>query len=997
MKIRFLITLVVLFLFSSISFAKQNKAAVESPLLLATQQQLTIEKNRHALLANKVQNIRSNAQKSLTSPVDKQTLQHVDLAVSLAQADLDSVSLTLSSAKQSVILTQTNIDSLTDQIENINTVSTNPLSQRPILEAQLKNQQMLLGLQKERVATLQQTENLADQALQATKEWAAQAKIKYQTVQQQQRQQDLDALAVNLNAEQKKWLAQVGELSAQLQKLRAEHLVGTPAYTALERQIFAAEERSNIAQIELDLARFHNRLQDLEGSSAKALPLSILTNITHQLDTFIEQLKNTKNILHDKIDLLTARSNIIKKAVSANSLVAEVANENLQNFSALQTSYQKQLDDVQQLLQQAVIYQQNLNQQLSQQLSMRQELPGFNLQEWTTLKDKLIQIPVLTWRLLHSLQISLAGSMAKISLAQWLLLFCAVGFVIALATKLKNYLLGLIQQKEKRKSDSFTSNSLLLGLKLFYKYFAVFAALIIFIGILIFFNIPFELYNWIVQLILVLLAFKILSDLARQFFLEGVTHKEGRDVKLYHRLKWALRIGALLTLLTVLVHKLPLPYDVQDLFGRLFMLFLLVVALVLLWGWEVVPTLLEPYLARKKPYIRQIVRSLSLLIPLSILLNSIIGLIGYVELAWDIAAYQGLLLIVITGYLLARGILAEIMHFLSEQVIQRTKNGWVWSEAILKPLHSVLNIFLLLEAIIILFKLYGWGSHSVVVTKMVEMLTVPLFTLTGSVITPLSIIVLLVVIITLIWAARWSREFAYRWLFVRTKDVGLRNSLAIFTQYTIVVLGILFALRVIGINVTALTVIASAFAFGIGLGLRDLANNFVSGILLLIERPVRVGDYITAGEIEGTVMHIGARSITVTTDDHKDLLLPNAEVFSKSFINWTHRNSIVRTVFSIRVSPVDDPHRVKEIILDVLKSSTRILSDPAPDVFLKKMEDVLLDFQVQYFVDLSKISSRISVLSAMLFAIWDRFKQEGIHPPDYPHEISIRGELKPPR
>lgn len=99
---------------------------------------------------------------------------------------------------------------------------------------------------------------------------------------------------------------------------------------------------------------------------------------------------------------------------------------------------------------------------------------------------------------------------------------------------------------------------------------------------------------------------------------------------------------------------------------------------------------------------------------------------------------------------------------------------------------------------------------------------------------------------------------------------------------------------------------------GVGLGLRDLFNNFFTGIFLLLERPVKVGDWVTVGNYDGQVSHIGARSITVTTDDRQELLVPNADIFSKNFINWTHRDSVVRALVTIRTNRKDNPQRIKD-------------------------------------------------------------------------------------
>ena len=132
------------------------------------------------------------------------------------------------------------------------------------------------------------------------------------------------------------------------------------------------------------------------------------------------------------------------------------------------------------------------------------------------------------------------------------------------------------------------------------------------------------------------------------------------------------------------------------------------------------------------------------------------------------------------------------------------------------------------------------------------------------------------------WTAKWTREFIYRLLSSHTKDMGIRNTIAILSQYSVIILGTFFCLRVLGINLQALAIVASVLAFGVGLGLRDLVNNFACGFLILLERPLRVGDIVNINETEGEVIHIGSRAVTIRTSDNMELLVPNAEIFNKS-------------------------------------------------------------------------------------------------------------------
>lgn len=984
--LKYSFVLILNLLFATVCLAKNPP---NYSLLATAKQQLTAEKNRNAFLEHKL-----NVLKQQPVLIDAGMVQRANLALSLAKADLEGIKLTLTAAQQTVVLTQDNITSLKN-LSQTATLSNSSFQQETELQVQIQHQQDLLGLQQDRVTVLQKSQDMAEQTLTMTQDLLAQLQTSFQLQQQQQRQQELDKLASQLQTSQQQWLARLNQLNKQMQQVSQGSGASSTAYTQLEVQIFEAEERSNLSQIQLDLARLHNLFLDLSDTSASTVSISVLSNIDDQINTLTTQLSNTENLLQDKINLLQKRIKIITDGIKSQSLTADDVQDSLGLLGSLQISYQKQLADTTILDKQVAVYQTKLNQQLTRQLSSRQGLPGFNLHDWLFLGNKLIQIPSVMLQALINLAKTSVLSIANISLWQWIVWPMLLTGWILIGIKSHHYLTKAISHVEKRAQNIFATSMFLGSLKLLESHLSGIILLGAFLGASLLLNLSNALFVWLFELGLVVLTVNILTHAARLGLLETTIDKEGRDVKLYHLLKWTFGIGGVLTAINIVVHQLPVSYEVQDLFGRFFMLFLLAVGIMLVRSWNVVPTLLEPYLTDKKPYIHQIVRWLSLLVPLSILLNSLVGLIGYVELAWNIAAYQGLFLIVLTGYLLIRGLLGELMKLFSEQIIRHTRNGWLWSEALLKPAHQVLKILLLVESFVVLFDLYGWGSHSFVVTKLSEILNFHIITIAGSIISPISLIELLAILAVLWWAGKWSREFAYRWLYAGIKDLGLRNSLAILSQYGMVTIGIITSLRIVGINLTALTVIASAFAFGIGLGLRDLANNFVSGILLLIERPVKVGDYVNMNGVEGEVKHIGVRSVTVTTDDHKELLVPNADIFSKAFMNWTHRDTIIRKFFPIKVNRLDDPQRVKDIILEALKPISQILITPPPAVYFLKMEDMLLEFYVEYFVDTRQVRSRDMLHSTVLFALWNRFQSENIHWPEYAHEIRVETAAHP--
>lgn len=992
--IRFIFS--ILIFFSALLSSQQAQCAVTSPLLNAAQQQVAVEKTRNALFANRLQTLRQHL-KQKPAQVDSQLLQQAQLTIEIAKQELDGINLTLATASQADILTQSNVQALQDQLQSgdLSAVSgTQAGKVSTHLQAELTENQTLQTLQDERLKLLQNTQSLAQQTLEAAQDWRAQLQTAYQLNQQLVRQKTLDEMALRLGQQQQEWLKRLDTLNQQLKQNHNANLLNTSNYVQLEIGILEAEERANLSQIQLDLARMHDSLDDIAFVPAQAHSVTALGTAQTQTNNLLESLSGMSNMLTNKIELLQKRQQVVLHGLQSGTYPSDIGQTSLGILDDLLANYKQELSAVTNLTTQATAYQTKVTEKLNEQLSSRQGLPGFDRLGWLILGEKLRQVPTALVQTVHAWGNPLSSAVRTAAVWQWLVLLLVVSGWCVLWHTLRGYCARLTASFA-RHPDRFVKNrALLIILSLMNRHLTGSVLLLGFIGILMTLAIPLRTFELIIDLSLVILLFRIIISLAQLLLVEGTADRGGEDGRLYHRLRWILRLGGVITFLTVLVHDLPVSFDVQDLFGRLFMLFLLVISLMLLRSWVRLPALLGPYLENKGRYLRKLVRWLTLLVPLSIFSNALVGLVGYVELAWSMAVYQGLFLIVLTVYLVLNGLLGELMSFLADQLIRKVRNGWVWREAVLKPIHWIARIILGLFALGFLFQLYGWGPQSWVAIHLNNILNFGLFSFGGTTIRPVNIIAILFIIAIFVWATKWTREFTYRWLFARVKDHGLRNSLAIFSQYIMVAIGVFIALQISGINLTALTVVASMFAVGVGFGLRDLANNFMSGILLLIERPVRVGDYVTVGTYEGEVRHIGMRSIAIRTDDHHELLVPNANVFSQPFINWTHQDNIVRTVVALKFNRVDDPHRIKEIIISVLKSVPNVLANPPLEIYFKELDDVLLKFQVGYYIDFRKVVSQAEARSQVLYALWDRFKAEGIQPPDVIHEIHIKDEHK---
>lgn len=632
--------------------------------------------------------------------------------------------------------------------------------------------------------------------------------------------------------------------------------------------------------------------------------------------------------------------------------------------------------------------------QLKKLISSRQTLAEYNLNSWPIIIHKLIDIPNLFYKYIKTLTLKVYDSYTWLDTFPVAILWMLLGLILGVFFALNRFLKTLGNDKERSRLTGYLYDGALTLLSRNIPYLCLFSMLWIVLYIT---NISFSNYQLLFNLITVWFTFRILILIARLVLLERISDSSGKDVKLYYRLKWLLLFGGWTTALMVFSHIFPLTILLQDIFNRLFMLFILAVSLVAWKSKDVIPYLLRPLLKGKKRYVKNVISLLVILVPITLFTTAIIGLLGFVNLAWTMSRYQAYILTVLVAYILSRGLVFDALELLSEWMISSLKNGWLWIEVFLKPLDGILRIVLFLLSVLVLFQLFGWNSDSLVIISIEKLAKYTIVNLTGIHITVASVIEFFILLAIFIWAAKWTREFCYRWLFKNAKDVGIRNSLSVFTQYAVILLGSFITLHVLGLDFSGMSMILGGLAVGMGFGLRDFASNIVGGIMLLIERPVREGDLITIGEYEGQVAHIGIRSMRVSSWDNTQVLIPNAETFNKPFTNWTHQDGIVRTVIPIKVSRADDPVMIQQLILDVLAIIPEIAGDPPAQVFLKKIDAALIEFEARYFINV-QAHNRVEIRSKVLFAITAQFKAAGIKAPIEPITVEFKeghGEFYP--
>jgi potassium-dependent mechanosensitive channel len=220
-------------------------------------------------------------------------------------------------------------------------------------------------------------------------------------------------------------------------------------------------------------------------------------------------------------------------------------------------------------------------------------------------------------------------------------------------------------------------------------------------------------------------------------------------------------------------------------------------------------------------------------------------------------------------------------------------------------------------------------------------------------------------------------------------DPGLRNSIRTALGYAGFVLAAAMAFSYLGLGLDKLTIVAGALSVGIGFGLQSIVNNFVSGLILLWERPIRVGDLIVVGDGEGHVRKISVRATEIETFDRSTIIVPNSNLISGTVRNRVRSGRMGRVVVPVSVLRSNDPERVSTLLIKCADAHEDVLGDPAPRVLFKKIADSNLDFELICYV--SDVDRQAKVLSDLNFALFRFLKDESMIPPLGPAVMEVKG------
>ncbi len=258
--------------------------------------------------------------------------------------------------------------------------------------------------------------------------------------------------------------------------------------------------------------------------------------------------------------------------------------------------------------------------------------------------------------------------------------------------------------------------------------------------------------------------------------------------------------------------------------------------------------------------------------------------------------------------------------------------------------------------------------------------------------TIMSILLGIIILLVFVFISRGLRRVLKTRIFDKHQvDEGVQLVILKLTHYLLVGLGIIIAVQSIGLNLTSLAVVFGLLSVGIGFGLQNVAANFVSGLIILFERPIKIGDRITIGEVWGDVVNISLRATLIRTIDNIAIIVPNSEFISSRVTNWSYRDPKVRVHIPVGVAYGSDVPLVINSLLEVGRNHPEVMDDPPPEVWFTEFANSSLNFELLVWTLDPK--RRPEVISDLNKAIDEIFRRNHIQIPFPQQDIHIRSSV----
>ncbi len=272
-------------------------------------------------------------------------------------------------------------------------------------------------------------------------------------------------------------------------------------------------------------------------------------------------------------------------------------------------------------------------------------------------------------------------------------------------------------------------------------------------------------------------------------------------------------------------------------------------------------------------------------------------------------------------------------------------------------------------------------------TDITSVLDYHLFSIGNQPITPAQLIVLIVALVVTAVLARGTHRLVEERV-LRHMPEGQRYTLARLSHHAIWLLGIVVGLRLVNIDLTALTIVVGALGLGVGLGLQNIVADFTAGIVLLFERPIKVHDRVTSETFEGNVVAINFRATTIVTNDNITMIVPNSVFVNHRVINWSHEDPKIRIHVPIGVAYGSDVKLVTETLLELARADAGVRAEPAPAVHFVEFGDSSLNFELLVWID--NPADHFRLRSRLNYAIDEAFRARGVQIPFPQRDLHVR-------
>ena len=288
-------------------------------------------------------------------------------------------------------------------------------------------------------------------------------------------------------------------------------------------------------------------------------------------------------------------------------------------------------------------------------------------------------------------------------------------------------------------------------------------------------------------------------------------------------------------------------------------------------------------------------------------------------------------------------------------------------------------------------KTEGWWEWLVTFKSL---LNIPLFTLANTTVTLMSLVVFILLLTMFVMGASYLKKILRDRILPRfVQDEGLQYTLARMSQYSVVVIGILVSFQFLGVDFTGLAVIFGFLSVGIGFGLQNITSNFISGLIVLFERPISVGDRVVVNGIEGDIEEINIRATKVKTLENISIIVPNSDFVSKDVINYSHGDPTFKLIIDVGVAYDSDLDLVLQALDEVASESSSVMKRRKHDVHLRSFGDSAWNMKLIVWVP--NVKNRYTVQNELNQAIVRKFNERGIEIPFPQRDIHIKSGKNP--